>query len=116
MADAYPTTPPADGEIPHEYKPTMEIISFGDGYTQRHISGINSQVATWTLSYTNLTATEKLVITDFIDDLKGDSCEYQLIEEASPRLFIIPDGYRETRYNGEFFDLQVTLVEVHDLI
>lgn len=47
-------------------QPKIKAASFGDGYEQRAINGLNTNPQTWTLSFSNRTDTEAEAIDAFL--------------------------------------------------
>ena len=110
-----PTEPKPDTSIDHEHRPTVELVQFGDGYVGRYVNGINAELNTFTLRYTNLFQTERNIIYNFIKSMQGAKAFlYQFLEDPAPRKFIAPDGIREVKKNGGFYDLEFTMQEVFD--
>lgn len=111
-----PSNPKPNNQISHDWKPNVEILRFGDGYTQRNVQGIRAQTKTYTLQYDNLTLAERNTIYDFITERLGAvAFGFQFLGEASTRIFICYDGVRETRNAGNFFNLEFTMEEVADI-
>lgn len=115
MPAFWPQDPLPDGEVTHERTPNVEVVQFGDGYTQRYKEGINTVASTYRMQWSNLYASERNVIYNFVEQLGGQAFYYQFLTDESPRLFIAPNGVREIRKNGEFFDIEVEWQEVFDL-
>lgn len=111
-----PSNPLPNNQIDHQWTPNTEVVRFGDGYTQRNVSGINAEVKQYTLQYESLTQTERNTIYNFITSRKGQvAFGFQFYNEGSPRIFVCYDGIRETRHAGNFFDLEFTMEEVKDI-
>lgn len=61
---------------------------FGDGYSQRIISGLNNARDTWTVVFDNLTIADATTIEDFIRDTNAvDTFDWTPPGEVSPKKF-----------------------------
>ena len=49
-----------------QHKPRVRRVQFGDGYQQRSADGINTDPATWVLSFGNRSDAESQAIVDFL--------------------------------------------------
>ena len=111
-----PVNPLPNNEISHDWTPQVEIIRFGDGYTQRYKKGIKAETKEYTLQYSNLTLAERNTIYDFVTARQGaEAFAFKFLGEANYRIFICHDGVRERRMAGNFFDLEFTMEEVRDV-
>lgn len=113
---ALPTNPAPDGTIDHQFEPNVERIQFGDGYVGRWAGGKGKTSAskTYTFRYTSLNQTERDTIYNFVTNLRGAAFTYQWTHEASPRKFIAISRLRQSRTNGDIYDLEFDLEEVND--
>jgi phage-related protein len=111
-----PTNPLPNNEISHDWTPNVDIIRFGDGYTQRHVQGIKAETKTYTLQYSSLTKAERDTIYNFITARAGAiAFGFKFLGEPAARIFICYDGVKERRLPGQFFDLEFEMEEVKDI-
>lgn len=61
----------ADYTANRTIKPRVRALKFGDGYEQRTADGINTQPATWALSFNARTTTEADAIESFLSTHAG---------------------------------------------
>ena len=92
----FPTTVNPSYGLTQTSKPNIRIAQFGSGYSQRSTFGINQNLKTYSLQFTNITTTESEEIKTFLDNRAGvESFSYQIPNESVTRKFICRD-WRET--------------------
>lgn len=96
-------------------RPNVTNLKFGDGYTQRVAFGLNTQLQSWALSFTNRDAAEADLIETFLIDKNGvESFDWTPPGEASPRKFIC-QSWSRTKIKGGFDSISATFEETADL-
>lgn len=109
----YPINPVPEEPLEHTWEPEVDVIQFGDGYTQRHVLGILANTAKYMLIYNSLTQAERDVIYNFVTSMQGGSAfTYKFDLDPAPRVFIAPEALQETRKSGNLYDVRVTLQEI----
>ena len=89
---SFPTTVNPTYGLTKTSKPNIRIAQFGSGYSQRSTFGINQNLKTYSLQFTNITTTESEEIKTFLDNRAGvESFSYQIPNESVTRKFICRD-------------------------
>lgn len=71
MPSTFPAQPSPDFGYKFETVPRANSTPFGDGYSQRTQDGLNTQLRSTTLTFTNRTTVEKDILESFLDDQYG---------------------------------------------
>ena len=75
---------------------SLSSASFGDGYEQNVIKGINNIKRSWELSWSNYEKGEIKIIKDFFDSLGGAiPFRWQAPQDTESRLWLCKEGYSE---------------------
>ena len=90
---------------------------FGDGYSQRAADGLNSKVDSWSLSWPNLSSTDKETIITALDAVGGwDYLTWTPFGESTEKKFIVKDGYSISYVEGgAWFNVSTNIVQVFDV-
>lgn len=97
-------------------EPRVLIGQMGDGYVQRIIDGLNHNMVTLDLTWTNLTAAEAANIFDFMIAHNGaDSFDYQPPDPsfASARKWICRP-FSKSRTEPQAWTIRATFIQVAD--
>jgi phage-related protein len=91
-------------------------VSFGDGYEQRSVDGLNAQKITLSLSWGSITKAQRDEFKAFLDDKMGsEAFYYTLPDEVTPRKFVCSSPYKDTYSNSNSYNFSCTFEEVFDL-
>ena len=60
-----------DFDVTERHEPTVKEVKFGNGFVKSMVFGLNQDLATWLLRFSNLTTTEANTIKNFLRDRKG---------------------------------------------
>jgi phage-related protein len=73
MYETFPILERADVDVgaQEQYEFAVNVINFGDGYEQRSAKGINSVKQTLDVTFTSLSDSDAVIITDFITEHAG---------------------------------------------
>lgn len=64
---AFPTSPSPTYGATQSSSPITRTVSFGDGYEQRLVFGLNQDPKRWSLNWNNITETDADTITAFLE-------------------------------------------------
>ena len=87
--------------------------SFGDGYEQVAIDGINAVMKEWTVTFTDLTESEADSLMNLINGVYGILIDWQSPDDASPKNYRIK-SYTATRKRGKIVSISCTLKFVNE--
>ena len=94
--------------------PKVREISFGSGYSQRAIFGIQQDPKVWTLSWNNRTATDSNSIEDFLEARGGvQSFTWSPPDETSSYKWICTDWTKDMPV-ANLFNISATFVQVFE--
>lgn len=92
-------------------KPRAKVLQFGDGYSQRQADGINTDLRTYSVKFTDF-ATKIEEIDDFFTRHGGvKAFLWQAPDRHEPRLYICPE-WDTTFITGNIREPSATFVEV----
>lgn len=98
--------------------PRVNVVQFGDGYSQRAADGINIQKTTWNLVFTNLVDSDAVAIDALLKQAAGDTLKWK----PAPALETDPYRYwscaewsiTKNNYNGQ--SLNCKFEEVFNIV
>jgi len=91
-------------------------VSFGNGYEQRSVDGLNGKRDSWRLVYENLNLTDLATLTSFFDGLGGATYFTWIpIGESVSKNWITNGDYTVTIATGNLHTLSVPIQQVYDL-
>ena len=105
----------------HSKSYTTLITQYGDGYIQRAVDGINTEVEVWSIVFDNLSASDYATMLSFLDTVKmAGVMEWAPTSDGSPvvtKKWIIDPETDVTIVNkaGQIYDVSLTLMRVYDL-
>ena len=89
---------------------------FGNSYQQRAKDGINNKIATWNISWENITSTERDTIVAALDGTNGvDSLTWQSPDSLTVDKYIVK-GYSVNPLSGNIYTITTSLEQIFDLI
>ena len=108
-----------DRQLKHSSKPRTIKISFGDGYEQRLVDGINNITQTFSLQFKNRTDDDIDDIVAFFDDKKGVSSfnyTYPDTNESGGEktVKVVCEDYNVTFVNDEYSSLDAKFRRVYE--
>lgn len=113
--DTLPANPSPDTGIDRSGKPNIKEAKYGDGYSQRISIGINQVPITVNLAYSNISATEKQTLENFINEhAAGQAILWAMPDEYLQRKWYISD-WNITYVKYGIFNVKMTLQEVFDV-
>lgn len=87
---------------------------YGNGYSQRAPDGINNSVASWEVSWENVTADEFSTITTAIEAAKGvDYFTWQAPGDAASKKWVV-GKYSKQAMSGNIYTVSCSLKQVFD--
>jgi phage-related protein len=116
MPIGYTFSPPfqPDWGVEHQQKPVTLKAQFGDGYSQRVADGQNNRAYSLTLTWTNLTTTERDSIINFFKARQGyQPFFYTYQDESSSNVYICSDWEVEHIDTG-YYSVTATFQQVYD--
>lgn len=108
--------PPVNPSFPIRIKraPKVMTVPFGDGYAERVSPGINSNSATVSLTWENLTESERDEIIDFFEDRAGhEAFLYQPRGFSAAKKWICQQ-FDDELTNPDAWTISATLNQVFD--
>lgn len=94
--------------------PKVREISFGSGYSQRAIFGIQQDPKVWTLSWNNRTATDSNSIEDFLEARAGqEAFQWSPPDETNTYNWICR-SWRKTMPYPNLFNIDATFEQVFE--
>jgi len=87
MTSTFSWTP--DWAYTGQHKPRVFATQFGDGYVQRLINGINTDLRTWNLSFSVRTLVEINAIEAFLVSMQGATAFYFPLAGLSGQALVI---------------------------
>lgn len=108
-----------DRQLKHSSKPRTIKISFGDGYEQRLVDGINNITQTFSLQFKNRTDDDIDDIVAFFDDKKGvTSFDYTYPDTnesgGEKTVKVVCEDYNVTFVNDEYSSLDAKFRRVYE--
>ncbi len=93
----------------------VDVVRFGDEYTQRVSKGINTLRETWQLVWSSELDTDVQTITDFLDAREGVESFFWTPPNGSQTLWLCTEGWNIIPENQPFAgDVSATFEEVHE--
>ncbi len=89
--------------------------SFGDGYSQRVLDGLNTVIESWDMNWEVLTLSEKDVIVNFLDSMAGYKAFGYTMPGETVRKKWICKKYSATPLARGIYSLTATFERVYDL-
>ena len=86
--------------------------SFGDGYEQRLLDGINSKREEYSVSFKNRSPEEIYGISDYLDAIVPENFDFYINNEVTQ---VYCEGYEVSHENTEAYTLTATLKRVYEL-
>ena len=116
MAETLPAAPSPDTGVTRQNKPNLKVAQFGDGYSQRSSFGQNQTAMKVTLTYSYLTAAEKTILENFVNNhARGQAFFYTLPDESEVRKWYFEDwAFTYVKYG--IFNVTLNMAECFDLI
>lgn len=108
--------------VPHyssqvQIKPRINMVRFGDGYTQRGTSGINIFPQVWQLQFHNITTAQAQAIEDALVAAAGGTLLWKPApaQETDPYLkWICPEGHTRVKSGFNTENLTCTFEQVFE--
>ncbi len=109
MPTALPLTTRIDQSSARERTYRTLTAKFGNGYGQSIPDGINNVVDTWSVSYSDLTQTERDLVMVALDAVRGwDYLTWQAPGDASSKKWKLVSSVKE-KTTGHLFNVSFTL-------
>jgi phage-related protein len=118
MPESLPLTDKLAGSCSKHTSHKTIRAQFGDGYSQRAADGLNNRIDTWSLSWENLSASDKNTVVTALNAVGGwDYLTWTPFGESTEKKFILKDGsYSQSHVEGgTYFTISTTIVQVFDL-
>ena len=116
MPDTFPVTPARWSGSPGAYEARVLRSQFGDGYTQRAADGINSIAVKWSMSWRNLTQTEKAAIQTFLETKAGATVFYWTPPRESTPLLWTCKSWSCTPVPGLLWNISAEFIREFDIV
>ena len=91
-----------DWALESSHKPRVLSIQYGDGYMQRTADGLNADLPTWNVQFTQLPATAAAIMAFLITQAGVTAFQWQSPEDASPQLYICRDYKQKAETYGKY--------------
>ena len=95
-------------------KYAVKRTKFGDGYSQRSTTQINTVRQQWSLVWTNVTKAEAQTLKDFFDGLAGTGTFDWVPEGSATSKKFSADNFNMTAVSFDIRSCQVTAIEEFD--
>lgn len=112
MADTCLWKHDPSGEESHD--PRVLSASFGDGYVQRVPDGINADLGTWSVSFTNRPMAEATAIANFFRERKGAIWFWWRPEPDADLVKVVAKPWKKTPVTRYVATVTATFTEVCD--
>jgi phage-related protein len=100
------------GSLAKKINYRRNVVSFGDGYEQRAISGINHIRESWEITFTSLSTTAKNSLEVLLNNAAGvDSIEWISPDQSALKKWIA-SNVSVLYYNGVDWEISCTLTEL----
>jgi phage-related protein len=118
LPDTWPTLPgPDDDSYSWTEEPRVRRASFGDGYSQRSVGGLNARPRKMTLTWTNLSDTDKGTMITFLQSMAGAKGFNWTPPQESTAIKVKSERWSVRQIpgsSGPFWDVSVEFEEVFD--
>lgn len=109
---AFTWTPDFSSQMTHT--PNVSLIQFGDGYSQRVATGINTTGLSWDLQFTNRAISEADDIDNFLKAANAVQSFDWTPPRASASIKVICQTWTRTPNNAAFDSLEATFMQVFE--
>lgn len=88
---------------------------FGDGYTATALDGINSEIATYSLVFENISSAQASIVETFIHTVKSnETFDWIPTGESTTKYWrITADGYTKTAKSGNIYTITFDIEQVY---
>lgn len=114
MTETFPAITPS---VNTKQKKTYRVLkaTFGDGYTQRAVDGLNATRQEWDVVWQQLTEADADTITDFLDAREGADAFFWTTPLGPTLKFNNPGGYNKVSTFSTHSTITARFVQQYDL-
>lgn len=105
---------PADDDYQWDEEPRVRMAKFGDGYEQRSPDGLNTRPRSLSLSWPNLSTTQKNTLVDFVRARNGAQAFFWTPPGEGSAIKIKCPKWTIKRTSGPWWSVSCEFVEVFD--
>ncbi len=93
------------------------VSKLGGGYTQRHNDGLNSEIATWTIKWNNLSSTQRDTVWAALDAVGGsDYLTWTAPGDLIQKKWRITGNPTESAISGNLYTISISVEQTFDII
>ena len=115
MAQALPLTGYISAQSSSVTEYNILKISFGNGYEQRTVDGINSKEIKWSITYNNLSDSDRGTVWTFLDTVKAVDWFTWTPPGGTSTKFVVDGSVSEHAISGNLYSIGFNIRQVFDL-
>lgn len=116
MALALPLTDYISQSSAQSTKYATLKVRFGNGYEQRTPDGINTTQRSWTITYNNLSTTDRNTVWTFLNTVQGTAWWTWTPPGGTSLKWVVDGDVQERVLSGNLYTISFTARQVFDLV